>query len=243
MQKYLLLLLTLLTAIVFNACRKDPGQGGGATIKGTLYVKNFHSPEVPYASDDYASDEKIYILYGDKNAPDDDVRTGLNGEFEFTYLRKGKYKVYTYSLDPTTLSDDNSIAVVKEIEVTKNNQVINIDDFYIYEEADNNGSSAIKGKLLYKKYAASYSVVVDQYYKPDEDIFFVYGRDVGESKRIRTGPGGQFQLNNLRKGKYTVYALSDDTTMQTSGKIPVKIEVNITENNKVYEIQDLIIAD
>jgi hypothetical protein len=47
----------------------------------------------------------------------------------------------------------------------------------------------------------------------------------------------------LRKGKYKVYALSDDTTMQTSGKIPVIIEVNITENNKVYEIPDIVIAD
>lgn len=225
------------------SCRKDPGEGGGASIKGTLYVKNFHSPEVPYASDDVAVDERVYIIYGDKNVPDSDIKTGPDGKFEFRYLRKGKYKIYAYSLDPNTLSDDNSIAIIKEVEITKNNQQITIDDFYIYDKADNNGSSAIKGKLYYKKYAASYTIVVDQYYKPDEDIFFVYGRDVGESKRIRTGINGEFQLNNLRKGKYKVYALSDDTTMQTSGKIPVIIEVNITENNKVYEIPDLIIAD
>lgn len=233
----------LLISVLIFACRKDAGQGGGSTIKGTLYVKNFHSPEVPYSSDDVAADERIYIIYGDKNIPDDDIRTGPNGEFEFRYLRKGKYKIYTFSLDPKTLSNDNSIAVVKEVEITKNNEIVTLDDFYIYEEADNNGSSSIKGKLYYKKYAASYTIVVDEYYKPDEDIFFVYGKDVGESKRIRTGLNGEFQLNNLRKGKYKVYALSDDTTMQTSGKVPVIIEVNITENNKVYEIPDLIIAD
>jgi hypothetical protein len=236
-------LLFFIAVILIISCRKDPGMGGGASIKGTLYVKNFHSPEVPYSSDDVASDKRIYIVYGDYNIPDDDIRTGPNGEFEFRYLRKGKYKIYAYSLNPNTLSDDNSIAVIKEVEIAKNNQQVTIDDFYIYEEADNNGSSAIKGKLYYKKYAASYTVVVDQYYKSDEDIFFVYGRDIGESKRIRTGLNGEFQLNNLRKGKYKVYALSDDTTMQTSGKIPVIIEVNITENNKVYEIPDLIIAD
>lgn len=243
MIKYPAITFFTFIALIIIACKKEPGEGGGARIKGTLYVKNFHSPEVPYAPDDVASDKRVYIIYGDKNVPDDEIRTGPKGEFEFKYLRKGKYKIYTYSLDPNTLSDDNSIAIMKEIEITKNNEIITLNDFYIYEEADNNGSSAIRGKLLYKKYAASYTVVVDQYYKPDEDIFFVYGRDVGESKRIRTGLNGEFQLNNLRKGKYKVYALSDDTTMQTSGKIPVIIEVNITENNKVYEIPDLIIAD
>ncbi len=242
MQNLKFLLIVIFTFLLF-ACKKDEGEGGGATIKGTLYVKNFHSPEVTFASDDVGADERIYIVYGDKNVPDDDIRTGPNGEFEFRYLRKGKYKIYAYSLDPNSLSNDNSIAVIKEVEITKNNQEITIDDFYIYEEADNNGSSAIKGKLYYKRYAASYSIVVDQYYKPDEDVFFVYGRDIGESERVRTGLNGEFQLNNLRKGKYKVYALSDDTTMQTSGKIPVIIEVNITENNKVYEIPDLIIAD
>lgn len=242
MQNFKKLVIIILSLLVF-ACRKDAGEGGGATIKGTLYVKNFHSPEVPYASDDVGADERVYIVYGDKNVPDDDIRTGPNGQFEFRYLRKGRYKIYAYSLDPNSLSDDNSVAVVKEIEITKNNQEVTLDDFYIYEEADNNGSSAIKGKLYYKKYTASYTLVVDQYYKSDEDVFFVYGRDIGESKRIRTGLNGEFQLNNLRKGKYKVYALSDDTTMQTSGKIPVLIEVNITENNKVYEIPDLIIAD
>lgn len=242
MNKLIIICFFLISILVFS-CKKAPGEGGGATIKGSLYVKNFHSPEVPYASDDVGADERIYIVYGDKNVPDDDIRTGPNGEFEFRYLRKGKYKIYAYSLDPKTLSDDNSIAVVKEVEITKNNELVTLDDFYIYEEADNNGSSAIKGKLYYKKYASSYTVVVDQYYKPDEDIFFVYGRDIGESKRIRTGLNGEFQLNNLRKGKYKVFALSDDTTMQTSGKVPVIMEVNITENNKVYEIPDLIIAD
>ncbi len=242
MNKLIIIFFFLISILIFS-CKKAPGEGGGATIKGTLYVKNFHSPEVPYAFDDVGADKRIYIVYGDKNMPDNDIRTGPKGEFEFRYLRKGKYKIYAYSLDPKTLSDDNSIAIVKEVEIAKNNQEITIDDFYIYEEADNNGSSSIKGKLFYKKYAASYTVVVDQYYKPDEDIFFVYGRDIGESKRIRTGLNGEFQLNNLRKGKYKVYALSDDTTMQTSGKVPVIIEVNITENNKVYEIPDLIIAD
>lgn len=242
MQLRKLFCLLIFSILIFS-CRKDPGEGGGASIKGTLYVKNFHSPEVSYASDDVGADERVYIVYGNNNVSDDDIRTGPNGEFEFRYLRKGKYKIYAYSLNPNTLSDDNSIAVIKEVEIAKNNQQVTIDDFYIYEEADNNGSSAIKGKLFYKKYAASYTVVVDQYYKSDEDIFFVYGRDIGESKRIRTGLNGEFQLNNLRKGKYKVFALSDDTTMQTSGKIPVIIEVNITENNKVYEIPDLIIAD
>jgi len=44
-------------------------------------------------------DEQVYIKYGDNEYTNDDVRTGINGEFQFTGLAKGSYTVFVYSKD------------------------------------------------------------------------------------------------------------------------------------------------
>lgn len=44
-------------------------------------------------------DEKVYLVYGSGDYSSDDVRTGVNGEFQFTGLTKGDYSVYVISKD------------------------------------------------------------------------------------------------------------------------------------------------
>ncbi|MBK6892990.1 MAG: hypothetical protein IPH00_07610 [Flavobacteriales bacterium] len=36
-------------------------------------------------------DTRVYIVYGDHEFQDDDVRTGPDGQFAFRWLRKGTY--------------------------------------------------------------------------------------------------------------------------------------------------------
>lgn len=228
--------------LIFSGCKKEAGEGGGAIIEGKLYAKNFHSPGIPYGTDDFVAGKKMYITYGDKTIADDDIETGYDGSFKFSYLRKGTYNIFTYSLDTTSFSDDHEITVIKTVEITENNQELTLDDFLIYEEADNGGSSVIRGKIYEKKYASSFTLIIDEYYKADEDVFVIFGRDKGVSKRIKTSYDGSFEIKNLRKGNYQIYALSSDTTMQTSAKVNVLKEVEITQNNQVIEIPDIIIA-
>ncbi|MBA2584370.1 MAG: carboxypeptidase regulatory-like domain-containing protein [Bacteroidetes bacterium] len=231
-----------LLVLFFYSCKKDAGEGGGASISGKLFSKNFHSPEAPYTEDDIEADKKIYITYGDEKIPDDDTRTGIDGSFKFSYLRKGTYNIFTYSLNPASASDDSEIPVIQTVEITKNNQQITLDDLVIYEKADNNGSSTIRGRVFVKKYISSFTFVVDSFYVADEDVFAVYGREFGISKRIRTSHDGSFEFSNLRKGTYSIYVLSKDKEMQTSTNIPVLKEVKITANNQVVVMPDIVIA-
>ena len=46
--------------------------------------------------------ERVYLIYGDGTAYDDDVNTGADGTFEFNGLTKGDYSIYLFSLDTTT---------------------------------------------------------------------------------------------------------------------------------------------
>lgn len=79
------------------SCRKTPGQGGNATIKGRIWVKKydpyFSILELQYPGDNMA----VSLTFGNNTSPDMSAVTNANGEFEFLYLRKGNYKVTIYS--------------------------------------------------------------------------------------------------------------------------------------------------
>jgi hypothetical protein len=111
-----------------QSCKKVEGEGGGATIKGTLYEQRkngFGTVIAEYP----AMDERVYIIYGGENTfPDDDVRASYDGSFEFRYLLKGKYKIFVYSDCSTCPS--GSEALIKEIEITDKKQVIDLDTLF-----------------------------------------------------------------------------------------------------------------
>jgi hypothetical protein len=81
----------------FNSCKKTPGEGGNATIKGTFWDRN-HDQFFTYVTGRYPSvNTTVYIFFGDDVSPGTSVKTNSNGEFEFKYLRKGKYRIVAYS--------------------------------------------------------------------------------------------------------------------------------------------------
>jgi hypothetical protein len=63
----------------------------------------------------------------------DRIRTNYNGEYEFKYLRKGKYKIYIYSDDNTLQSESGQISIVKDVEITEKKQIVTIDRITIYK--------------------------------------------------------------------------------------------------------------
>lgn len=77
-------------------------------------------------------DEDVYILYGDAVSYSNKTKANYNGEFEFKYLRKGKYKIYVYSKDNTLQSKSGDVAVIKEIEITENKQTKELEQITIY---------------------------------------------------------------------------------------------------------------
>ena len=123
MKKILISIFILALLVAFlPSCKKGPGTGGRATIKGKVWTRKH---DVNYnVVDNYASaDEPVYIIYGDETNYGDKVNTNYNGEYEFQYLRKGNYKIYVYSDDsvkkvgPPANSLAPKMAIVQDITI------------------------------------------------------------------------------------------------------------------------------
>jgi hypothetical protein len=83
-----------------------------------------------------AADEDVYIQYGDHVSPDDKVQTNYDGEFEFLYLRPGKYTVYVFSKDTNAVAvpwDEDHMTILQELEITEGNQSVVAADMTIYD--------------------------------------------------------------------------------------------------------------
>ena len=78
------------------SCKKEPGEGGKAVIKGTVLRQNVNAVGNPQGDPYPYQDQRVYIIYGDNEFQDDDVRTGPEGNYEFRWLRKGDYTIYTF---------------------------------------------------------------------------------------------------------------------------------------------------
>ena len=83
-----------------------------------------------------AADEDVYIIYGDHVSPDDRVQTNYNGEYEFLYLRPGKYTVYAFSSDTNSVVvpwDEEHMTVLHELEITDGEQTVVAPDMTLYD--------------------------------------------------------------------------------------------------------------
>ncbi len=58
-------------------------------------------------------DERVYLIYGTDDFYSESVRTDANGNYQFTGLNRGDYRIYTFTAD--TL---NPNAMLKQVEVT-----------------------------------------------------------------------------------------------------------------------------
>lgn len=126
------------------ACEKPAGEGGSSTIRGTVHAKNYNSNFSVLLGQYPAADVDVYIIYGEDASYGDRIRSGPDGVFEFKYLRKGKYKVYVYSVDsmatvgpPHSMTNPDinapDIAVFKSGEITKKKETVDLGTFEIYD--------------------------------------------------------------------------------------------------------------
>lgn len=100
------------------------------------------------------------------------------------------------------------------------------------------GTSSIVGKVHVKNYDATCTLLLSEYYAPDEDIYIIYGDDPSYGDRIKTGPDGTFMFEYLREGKYKIYCYSKDCAAP-SGKTAVIAEVEITGRKQTATVPDI----
>lgn len=132
----------------------------------TINLQHFDIPgneRIDTLSQYYHADEDVFIIYGDNdNLYDDNYKTSFDGSFGFESLRKGTYTIFVYSdceADTNGLSAinasnpsyanqlsstiwhpeciSNNYAQKVIVEITENNQLINLDDIIIFNIVSN----------------------------------------------------------------------------------------------------------
>lgn len=102
--------------------------------------------------------------------------------------------------------------------------------------AGQGGTSTIRGKVYAREYNSNYTLLTAEYYAEEEDVYIIYGDDSIYSDDFKTHYDGSYEFKYLRKGKYKVFAYSDDSTFNSqSGKVVRMVEVEITENDEEVE--------
>jgi len=124
-------LLSIFILIVFlTSCVKEEGEGGTSSIKGIVTMQEFDKENQPIRS--YAaSNEDIFIIYGNNEIYNDDLKTNYDGKYIFKNLRKGNYKLFAYSDCESDTCSTPSLPVMVEVEITENNQILNVDEIII----------------------------------------------------------------------------------------------------------------
>lgn len=129
------IVLPLLLSVLITSCKKEPGPGGLASIKGKVYAYDFTSG-LDTVAQGYIGDVRVYIGTADNtdSLQFDDMRTSYNGAFEFKSLRKGKYRIWVIAKSDTiiyTPTPDNMQYYIQEAEIRDKKEEVTLPDFII----------------------------------------------------------------------------------------------------------------
>ena len=105
--------------------------------------------------------------------------------------------------------------------------------------AGEGGTSSIEGKVYVLNYNNA-GQLISEYYGSEERVYIIYGDADFYGNDTRTSFDGIYRFDYLRKGHYTVFAYSNCDTC-ASGVEAKKLEVDITRNNSLKELPDLVL--
>jgi hypothetical protein len=109
------------------------------------------------------------------------------------------------------------------------------------KDAGEGGNSTIFGKVYVKDYNATFTVLQDEYYGKEIDVYIIYGDDVSFGNRTRTNYDGTYEFKYMRPGTYHIYAYSKDSTLQTLSTLPVIKDVEVTKKKQTVEVPEITI--
>ena len=108
------------------------------------------------------------------------------------------------------------------------------------KEAGDGGNSTIYGKIIAHNYNAEFTELRGIYPAADEDVYLIYGDDRSYSQRVRSNYEGVYEFKYLRKGDYTIYAYSKDSTLTMAAENYAVIRnVTITNNRETVQAEDM----
>ncbi len=244
MKIFFNLLLTVMMVINLISCTKDEGVGGKATIRGKVVLQDYNDDFSILLSEYNASEEDVYIIYGNDKTFGDQVETNHDGTFEFDYLLPGDYKIFIYSEDSSKNLLHDTV-VIKNITVSRKDDIVDAGTFVKINSLDfDEGNSSISGRIYLVNYdqntICTQYPVSDTSYAQEQEVYIVYGSHDYYDDRIRTHYDGTFKFKNLIKGMYKIYTYSEDISGATQ-MIPVIRQVEITQENQEIIISDIYI--
>ncbi len=124
MKAKFFLFIILLSA--FASCKKEPGLGGDASIRGQIWAKDYNTSFTTLIGEYPAEDEYVYIVFGDHDGFDKRIKTDYEGKFIFDYLYQGEYTIYSYSADSTLTQLDGTIPVIQNVKIESRKQDIDL---------------------------------------------------------------------------------------------------------------------
>jgi hypothetical protein len=116
---------------MISSCEKEEGIGGTSSITGKVRVRQYNDNFTIKVEEYYATDEDVFIIYGDDDVYGDKTSTSHDGTYRFDYLREGSYTIFAYSEDSAEFPTQHEIPVMKNIEITGKNKEIVVDDIII----------------------------------------------------------------------------------------------------------------
>ncbi|MCB9232367.1 MAG: carboxypeptidase regulatory-like domain-containing protein [Bacteroidia bacterium] len=242
-MKRLISILLGLSWLLF-ACNQEPGIGGSSTIIGKIFLEVYNSDFSLLKDSYYLPDEYVYIIDGDNVTYRERVKTNFDGTFEFPNLKKGHYTIFAYSMDSTRTLPGYNLAVIREVDIDGNRQLVDLGDLTLQNNAGNKGTSRIRGKVYEINYNSSFTTILDEYYVPDFDVYIIYDNSVIYDDKVKTSFDGAYEFRDLPKGDYTLFVYSDDSTGQSpTGKITLTKEVTITENGQTIALPDFVVLN
>jgi hypothetical protein len=122
--------LPLMLLLALLSCEKEPGKGGLASIQGKVYGYDKNAAGIVHDSG-YAGGFKVYLSYGDNDWVDDTETTSPTGDYCFSGLQKGTYRVFMYSECDSCLF--NQVYFEQAAEITETRQKAVLPEFVIYK--------------------------------------------------------------------------------------------------------------
>ena len=115
--------------------------------------------------------------------------------------------------------------------------LITVFSFSCKKDEGKGGRASIKGRVYAKDYNQSFSQLLNEYYAPEEDVYIIYGENENYDDRVRTGPDGTFEFKHLRKGSYTIYVYTKDSTFTIpSGVQALSVDAEIVDKEEIVEV-------
>jgi hypothetical protein len=122
--KSALISMTMIGILILS-CKKEEGIGGTSSIEGRVVIRQYNVNFTDLVEQYYATDEDVFIIYGDDQVYGDKVSTNFDGTYRFDFLREGNYSVFSYSKDSANYPTKHLIPVIKHVRITGRKQTVN----------------------------------------------------------------------------------------------------------------------